>query len=86
MLAWRRVPPFESRRIGARPGQFVAPRTRHAYHWSRKLDEDEIEIPDDLHDRIDALLRENPEKSWDDVVAEIAYEAIDADGTDGSAP
>jgi len=51
-----------------------------------QLDEDEIEIPDDLHDRVDALLRENPEKSWDDVVAEIAYEAVDADGTNGSAP
>jgi hypothetical protein len=51
-----------------------------------ELDEDGIEIPDDLHDRVDALLQENAEKSWDDVVAEIASEAIDADGTDGCGP
>jgi hypothetical protein len=44
------------------------------------LDDDEVEIPGNLNDRVAAHLRENPATSWDDAVAEIASEAIDADG------
>jgi hypothetical protein len=44
-----------------------------------ELDEDEVEIPADLHDRVAAHLRDHAETSWDDAVAEIADEAIEED-------
>jgi hypothetical protein len=41
-----------------------------------KAEADQVAIPDNLHDRVAALLEENPETSWDDAVAEIADEAV----------
>jgi hypothetical protein len=43
-----------------------------------KAQAEQVTIPDDLHDRVNALLEENPETSWDDAVAEIASEAKEA--------
>jgi hypothetical protein len=37
-----------------------------------KAEAEQVEIPDDLHDRVSALLRESPETSWDAAVPEIA--------------
>jgi hypothetical protein len=42
-----------------------------------KAEAEQIEIPDDLHDRVAAMLQESPETSWDAAVAEIASGAID---------
>jgi hypothetical protein len=37
---------------------------------------DQIEIPNDLHDRVNAVLRNDSKTSWDSAVAEIADEVI----------